>query len=150
MIRRFRTWLGTWRGRIEFTDGRSGIMQFKLSSIFSGEAIQVETSFISSEDGRPLNRGWGYLSLDASGQVVNNMYSSELGFAVLKESPDDPGVLSVSGGLSGNEVLDVAMSVVGDEFTVSSHRREGYSGHDDRPRTYAVMKRIGLTMPENP
>ena len=117
-------------------------MQFTLTPVFGGQAIQVETVAFDIESSRSITRGWGYFSLDRSGRVVNNIYGNYFGFAILHETPDDPEVLSLQGPLPGNEVMDVTMNVLGDEFTLSSRRWEGYTSHDDRPRTYTRMKRV--------
>jgi hypothetical protein len=144
LMKRFGSWLGSWRGACDFSDGRAGVMQFTLTSIFLGEAIQVDViSF--DETGTPISRGWGYLSLDRRGRVVNNCYGNRLGFAVLTETPDDPDVLSLAGQLPGNMKMDVTMSVSGDVFTLSSFVHEGYRATDDRPRTYMQMHRFGLS-----
>lgn len=148
LLKRFGTWLGVWRGRVDFSEGRHGIMQFTLKPIFNGEAIQVETIAFGVHDSQSITRGWGYLSLDRSGRVINNIYGSYFGFAILHETPDDPEVLSLQGNLPGNEAMDVTMSVADDVFTLSSMRTEGYQGSRDRPRTYTLMRRVSRTYRE--
>ncbi|MCB9893522.1 MAG: hypothetical protein H6839_03635 [Planctomycetes bacterium] len=143
LITRFAEWLGTWRGKCEFSDGREGLMQFRLTSIFNGEAIQVETASYVSDSGAPMTRGSGFFSLDRQGRVVNNIYADYLGFAVLVETPDDPEVLSLEGGLPGNRTLAVTMSVADDLMTLSSRVGEGYKSAAGRPRTYTQMRRVG-------
>ncbi|MCA8916718.1 MAG: hypothetical protein KDB90_15100 [Planctomycetes bacterium] len=143
LIKRFGDWLGTWRGTCEFSDGRAGLMQFRLTSVFNGEAIQVDTASYIPESGAPMTRGSGFFSLDRQGRVVNNIYADYLGFAVLVETPDDPEVLSLEGGLPGNMTLTVTMSVANDLMTLSSRVGEGYKSAPGRPRTYTQMKRVG-------
>lgn len=149
LLKRFGPWLGIWRGRVDFSEGHQGIMQFTLKPIFGGEAIQVETVSFGIKDSQSMTRGWGYMSLDRSGRVVNNMYGSYFGFAILLETPDDPEVLSLQGNLPGNEVMDVTMSVTDDVFTLSSMRAEGYHGNRNRPRTYTIMNRVSHSYTED-
>ena len=117
-MRRFGHWLGAWRGPCDFADGRTGLIEFNLTSVFFGQVIQVESvSFDSS--GRIMTRGWGYFSLDRKGLVVNSAYSNALGFALLNETPDDDGVLSLTGPLPGNLTMSATMSVTGDVYALS-------------------------------
>lgn len=119
-------------------------MRFTLSSVFNGDAIQVEAASYDVASGQPITWGWGYLSLDPRGRVVNNCYGNALGFSILHETPDDADVLSLEGALPGNRTMDVSMSVADDVLTLSSRVGEGYRGSDDRPRTYTRMRRVGL------
>ncbi|MCB9936457.1 MAG: hypothetical protein H6840_12285 [Planctomycetes bacterium] len=145
LIKRFHDWLGVWRGPIEWSDGRRGIMEFTFESIFNGQAIEVRTVSFDSE-GAPLTRGWGYLSLDRNGRVIDNIYFSDAGFSVLHEVADDPGMLSLHGPLPGNRNLDVAMMVEDDVLAISSRLGEGYAASDARPRTFTRMRRIGRSL----
>jgi hypothetical protein len=143
-MNRFGHWLGTWRGPCDFSDGRTGVIQFVLTSIFGGDAIEVAVFSLDSA-GSPITRGWGYLSLDRRGRVVNNCYGNRFGFAMLVETPDDPDVLSIAGQLPGNMTMAVTMSVHGETFSLSSRIHEGYRPTDDKPRTYTQMQRVGFS-----
>jgi len=142
LMKRLGNWLGTWRGPIDFADGRAGLIQFDLTSLFFGEAIQVEAVSFDAE-GAILTRGWGFISLDRKGHVVNNCFGNAIGFAVLHETPDDEEVLSLTGQLAGNQTMDVTMNVEADVYSLSVRVYEGYHQSDDRPRTYTRMKRVG-------
>jgi hypothetical protein len=146
LIDRFGHWLGTWRGPCDFPDGRRGVVQFVLSEIFNGEAIQLETVAYDTETGEAIAWGDGLLSLDRQGRAVDNIYGSNFGFAMLVETPDDPGVLSMEGPLPGNLTMDVTMSVVDDVLTLSTSISEGYRTGVARPRTYSRMARVGAAL----
>lgn len=143
LMRRFGHWLGTWRGPCDFADGRTGLIRFELTSIFFGEAIQLDVSSFD-ETGEIITRGWGFLSLDRKGRVVDNCYGNRFGFAVLTETPDDEEVLSLSGPLPGNLTMDLTMNVVDDYYSLSVRIHEGYQPTGDQPRTFTRMQRIGL------
>jgi hypothetical protein len=147
LLRRFNEWLGVWRGPITWSNGRSGLMQFSFESIFNGQAVEVRTVAFDSE-GAMLNAGHGFLSIGRDGRVVNNMYYNLVGFAVLNEVPDDPGMLSLQGPLPGNRWMDAVMFVEEDVLTLSSRIGEGYAARDEGPRTVTRMRRVGLTSPD--
>lgn len=146
LLKRFRRWLGVWRGPITWSDGRSGLMQFSFESIFNGQAIEIRTVAYDAA-GTPLTIGHGYFSLGRDGRLVNNMYYNLVGFAVLLEVPDDPGMLSLQGPLPGNRRIDVVMFVDGDDLSLSSRIAEGYAVRDEGPRTITHMRRIGPAAP---
>lgn len=142
LVKRFLPWLGLWRGPITWSDGRTGLMQFSFEAIFNGQAIESRTIAYDA-NGATLTTGHGYLSLGRDGRVVNNMYYSLAGFAMLHEVPDDPGMLSLQGPLPGNRRIDVAMFIEGDVLNLSSKVSEGYVARDDGPRTVTLMRRVG-------
>ncbi|MCZ7607542.1 MAG: hypothetical protein M5U25_16040 [Planctomycetota bacterium] len=146
LINRFQYWLGVWRGPITWSDGRSALMQFRFEPAFNGQAIEVRTVAFDA-DGAVLTCGHGFLSLGRDGRVVNNMYYNLVGFALLHEVPDDPGMLSLQGPLPGNRRIDIAMYVEGDDFSLSSRITEGYAARDEGPRTVTHMRRIGPPAP---
>lgn len=147
LMTRFHDWIGTWRGPCVLSTGAEGVIHMSFKPLFNGDVILIETYVYDQADGANINCGVGYLTLDRDGRAVDTMYSTLLGFAMLREQPDDPDALSLAGTLADNRNMNVFMNVQQDVLTLSSRVSEGYSGVDEKPRTFTRMQRIGTYVP---
>jgi hypothetical protein len=142
LLDRFQSWLGRWRGTTEHHDGRKVMAEFTFTPYFNGEMIQLDVLVIDPETGQAINGGVGMLALDERGRAVDVIASERLGHAVLRENPDEPEVLSLSGQLAGNLEYVITFRREGDELHYNSRSIEGYAAPETKARYVTVLKRV--------
>jgi hypothetical protein len=138
---RFRDWIGTWRGSVDFLDDRDAFVILTILPLFEGACLELNTEVLDSETLGLRSRGYGLYSLDRRGRLVASTWGTLTGFALVEESPDEPDVLAVEGPMPGNRRLRFTLLREAEQITFAVGIVEGYEAGCENRRSAGVLKR---------
>lgn len=136
-------WIGIWIGSGETQLGNPTRVRLEVKERLNGEALEVSVEYCHSETNDLLHGVVGLLGLSADGIIRYSAYSNLHGNILLEATPDDPGVLALSGNSPNKRFVSVTIvQDKNDHLMLTSHYHP-LGAADDESKQRRTVVRLG-------
>ena len=143
-LRYYLSWVGVWTGIGEAQAGMNALVRTEVFQAVSGQGVGFHFEAFDTE-ARNLYHGVRAIVAPAPSGVVRAIaWSSIHGPLILEQTPDDEGVLALSGeSRSGNRISVTFVEEAEDELLFTAYWRPPHSEPDDgAPRMAIPLRRV--------
>ncbi|MCC6574783.1 MAG: hypothetical protein IT462_13470 [Planctomycetes bacterium] len=139
-LRRFSNWLGTWQGFGDLALSKRGHVRTQIRERLGGDCIEIVAENVLDDAPGLLNGGISLLCVAPDGGLQLVAYSTTYGAMVLREMPDDPGVLALEGIDASGTGMSVTMVLDGEQMLVTTVVRK--AGGEVLARSSMTLERL--------
>ncbi|HRJ79269.1 MAG: hypothetical protein HUU03_02180 [Planctomycetaceae bacterium] len=136
-------WIGIWIGSGETQLGNPTRVRLEVKERLNGEALEVSVEYCHSETNDLLHGVVGLLGLSADGIIRYSAYSNLHGNILLEATPDDPGVLALSGNSPNKRFVSVTIVQDKDDHLMLTSHYHPLGAADDESKQRRTVVRLG-------
>jgi len=134
-------WVGIWIGGGETQLGNPVRVRFEIKERLNGESLELSVEYCHADTHQLLHGVVGLLGCSADNVTRYAGYSNLHGNFMLDATPDDPGVLALSGNTPNNRFISVTIvQDKEDQLLLTSHFHPIGSADDESKQRRTVVK----------
>ncbi|KAA0215490.1 hypothetical protein EDM80_05350 [bacterium] len=136
-------WIGIWIGSGETQLGNPTRVRLEVKERLNGEALEVSVEYCHSETNELLHGVVGLLGVSADGVIRYSAYSNLHGNIMLEATPDDPGVLALSGNSPNKRFVSVTIVQDKDDHLMLTSHYHPLGAADDESKQRRTVVKLG-------
>ena len=136
-------WIGIWIGSGETQLGNPTRVRREVKERLNGEALEVSVEYCHSETNELLHGVVGLLGVSADGVIRYSAYSNLHGNIMLEATPDDPGVLALSGNSPNKRFVSVTIVQDKDDHLMLTSHYHPLGAADDESKQRRTVVKLG-------
>ncbi|CAG0933864.1 hypothetical protein PLCT1_02503 [Planctomycetaceae bacterium] len=134
-------WIGIWIGSGETQLGNPTRVRFEVKERLNGEALELAVEYCHAESNQLLHGVVGLLGHSADNVVRYSAFSNLHGNIMLDATPDDPGVLALSGNTPNGRFVSVTIvQDKEDHLMLTSHFHPIGAADDESKQRRTVVR----------
>jgi hypothetical protein len=142
-FKQYAKWVGIWLGNGETQLGNPTRVRLELSERLNGEALEVSVEYCHFETNQLLHGVIGVLGVSRDNVIRYTAYSNLHGSMMLDATPDDPGVLALSGNTPTGRFVSVTIVQDKDDHLMLTSHFHPIGSADDESKQRRTVVRLG-------